>query len=180
MKIAHAPSIHFLNFSVAPMNLFQCDLPVNLIRFWSISILTKPKTTRMTSRQAACNCGQLHLVCEGEPKRISICHCLACQRRSGSVFGVQAWFGEEQVVSVAGTSTEFARISGVGRSLTFHFCPTCGSTVFWKAEAFPGLVAVAVGAFADPNFPAPSFSVWERRRHEWIDHVSEAAIQHSK
>jgi len=135
----------------------------------------------MVTRHAACNCGQLHLVCDGEPKRISMCHCLECQRRSGSVFGVQAWFGEEQVVSVVGISKPFTRISDAGRSLTFHFCPTCGSTLFWKAEAFPALVAVAVGTFADPSFPSPSFSVWERRRHDWIDDVpSDMTIQHSK
>jgi hypothetical protein len=25
-----------------------------------------------------------------------------------------------------------------------------------------------VGAFADPNFPAPNFSVYEERMHSWV------------
>ena len=53
-------------------------------------------------------------------------------------------------------------------SLTFHFCPTCGSTVYWESEGFPGHVAVAIGSFADPKFPAPTIAVWEEARHPWI------------
>lgn len=36
----------------------------------------------MTTRQASCSCGQLRLTCAGEPVRISVCHCLECQRRT--------------------------------------------------------------------------------------------------
>src|SRR5580693_1833573 len=114
----------------------------------------------MAIRSAACNCGQLSLTCEGEPARISICHCLECQRRTGSVFGTQAWFSREQITSVGGRSTQFSRTADNGNGLNFHFCPVCGSTVYWQAEGFPGLIAVAVGAFADRAFPAPKYFVW--------------------
>lgn len=134
----------------------------------------------MTTRQATCNCSQLHLACEGEPKRISMCHCLECQRRTGGVFANQAWFGRDQVVSMSGSATEYKRVSDSGKTLAFHFCPICGSTVYWEAEAFPGLVAVAVGSFADPNFPAPGFSVWERRQHNWVEASFDMSIQRSK
>jgi len=39
----------------------------------------------MTTRRAACSCGQLRLIIEGEPSRISMCHCLECQRRTDAV-----------------------------------------------------------------------------------------------
>jgi len=55
-----------------------------------------------------------------------------------------------------------------GKALTFHFCPACGSTVYWESESFPGYIAVAVGNFADPDFPAPSIAVWEQSRHPWV------------
>ena len=132
----------------------------------------------MTKRRASCNCGQLHLLCEGEPVRVSMCHCLECQRRTGAVVSNQAWF-ERQVVSISGNATQFARTADSGRSVTFRFCPVCGSTVYWETEQFPGLIAIAVGAFADPAFPAPKHSVWERRRHPWIEALGSAAMQHS-
>jgi hypothetical protein len=103
----------------------------------------------MTEHRASCSCGNLQVVCEGEPVSISMCHCLECQRRTGAVFGNQAWFGRQQVISIAGDSTQFVRVADTGRSVAFRFCPTCGSTVYWEAEGFPGHIAVAVGAFAE-------------------------------
>ena len=122
----------------------------------------------MTERHAACSCGQLSLVAEGDPVRISICHCRACQRRTGSVFGAQARFRAERV-RVEGRSTEYVRISDDREARSFHFCPECGATVFYKTADAPELVAVPVGAFADPAFPRPTVSVWESRRHPWVE-----------
>lgn len=102
---------------------------------------------------------------DGDPIRVSICHCLACQRRTGSVFGVQARFAEEQV-TVDGRHAEYVRVSDDGEERTFHFCPGCGSTVFYASTS--GMVAIPVGAFADPSFPSPVRSVWEERRHGWV------------
>jgi hypothetical protein len=121
----------------------------------------------MTTRRAACSCGQLHLSIEGEPARISMCHCLACQRRTGAVISNQARFRREQI-NISGNATAWMRTAESGNAVTFHFCPSCGSTVYWESEGFPGYVAVAIGNFADPNFPAPTIAVWEESRHAWV------------
>jgi hypothetical protein len=120
----------------------------------------------MTTRQAACSCGQLTLVAEGDPVRISMCHCLACQRRTGSTFGAQARFPRDKV-RIEGRSTEYARTGDAGGVATFHFCPTCGATVYYQVDQLPDFTVVPLGAFADPTFPAPSVSVYEERRHAW-------------
>jgi hypothetical protein len=121
----------------------------------------------MSSHRATCSCGQLNLTIEGEPARISMCHCLECQRRTGAVISNQARFRREQI-TFAGRSTAWTRTAQSGNALTFHFCPTCGSTVYWEGQGFPGYVAVAIGTFADPNFPEPTISVWEESRHLWV------------
>jgi hypothetical protein len=120
----------------------------------------------MTTRHAACSCGQLDLTAEGEPIRISMCHCLACQRRTGSIFGAQARFPREKV-TFTGRSTAYVRVGDSGSRATFHFCPDCGATVFYELGGIPDAIAVPVGAFADPTFPAPRVSVYEARRHAW-------------
>ena len=122
----------------------------------------------MTTRDAACSCGQLRLTAEGEPVRISVCHCLACQLRTGSAFGAQARFPAERV-RIEGTHRDYTRLSDAGERLTFSFCPDCGATVFYVTELQPELVAVPLGAFADPSFPEPTVSVWESRRHPWVE-----------
>src|ERR1700722_3420477 len=121
----------------------------------------------MSTRHAACSCGQLRLAIQGEPVRISMCHCLACQRRTGAVLSNQARFPREQV-TFAGMATPWTRTAESGNTLTFHFCPTCGSTVYWENEGFPGYVAVAIGNFADPDFPAPTTPVGEESRPPWV------------
>jgi len=120
----------------------------------------------MTTRIASCSCGQLQAHTTGEPVRVSVCHCLACQRRTGSVFGAQARFPRE-AVKIVGTGTEFVRIGDAGTKATFRFCPTCGATVYYTLEG-ADVIAVPVGAFADPGFPAPNFSVYEERMHSWV------------
>ena len=123
----------------------------------------------MASRDASCSCGQLRLEATGDPLQISMCHCLACQRRTGSAFGIQARFTSDRV-SIVGRSTDYVRTSDEDdRSAhTFHFCPDCGATVFYTNPESPDVVAVPVGAFADPTFPPPTVSVYESRRHPWL------------
>ena len=87
----------------------------------------------MSLRTASCSCGQLQARVTAEPLRVSVCHCLACQRRTGSVFGAQARFSRDAV-------------------------------------------SIPVGAFADPSFPGPSFSVYEERMHGWVQ--MPAGIEH--
>ena len=121
----------------------------------------------MPTRIAACVCGQLTARCSGGPALISLCHCLACQRRTGSTYGIAAFFPRESVV-VTGDTKVYSRSSDSGYSVTFYFCPDCGSTVYWNAARKPDMVAVAVGAFADPAFPAPSQAVYCEHRHRWV------------
>jgi hypothetical protein len=93
-------------------------------------------------RVAACHCRQLRVETTGEPFAVSICHCVDCQRRTGSAFG-----RKEHI---------------------FHFCPECGSQVFRTEPSEPELVVVSVGSFADPSFPAPRESGYDSRRHAWV------------
>jgi hypothetical protein len=92
---------------------------------------------------------------------------LECQRRTGAVISNQARFRREQI-TFAGEAKAWRRTAESGNGLTFHFCPTCGSTVYWEGEGFPGYVAVAIGAFADPNFPAPTIGGVGESRHPWV------------
>jgi hypothetical protein len=137
------------------------------------------KGIHMPDREAACSCGQLQLTVRGDPIRVSMCHCLECQRRTGSAFSVQAFYPREQVRLAKGIAKRYARRGDSGRTVTFNFCPECGGTVFWEIEQRPELVAVAVGMFADPEFEKPRYSVWEKRQHPWTTAIAEQQIEHS-
>ena len=119
----------------------------------------------MTTRTATCSCGQLRIQVHGEPL-VGVCHCLACQRRTGSVFAALARF--RAPFEVSGKATEHLRVGDQGASFIFRFCPVCGTTVFHTEVGEESSVSVAVGAFADPAFPAPQVSVYDSRRHPWV------------
>ncbi|WP_117190554.1 GFA family protein [Rhizobium terrae] len=122
----------------------------------------------MSSRIASCCCGQLSIEVSGAPLGVGVCHCLACQRRTGSVFAALAAFAAPYKVS--GLATEYVREGDQGARFRFRFCPVCGSTVFHTEDGYEQLsVAVAVGAFADPDFPPPQDSVYDCRRHPWVE-----------
>ncbi len=121
----------------------------------------------MTARTAACSCGQLQARVSAEPLRVSVCHCLACQRRTGSVFAAQARFTAE-AVTLSGRSQVFERVGDEGSRASFHFCPACGATVYYTSDALADAVVIPVGAFADPQFPGPAVSVYEERMHAWV------------
>jgi len=82
----------------------------------------------MYSRTASCSCGQLRIQVESEPRGVGMCHCFACQQRTGSVFAAVASFTAP--FKVFGTATEYVRVGDQGASFRFRFCPKCGSTVF--------------------------------------------------
>jgi hypothetical protein len=121
----------------------------------------------MTTRIATCRCGALHATCIGEPVRVSVCHCLDCKKRSGSAFSAQARWPDDQV-TITGEPRSWTTTGDSGASATFRFCPTCGGTIAYVIDALPGLTAIPLGAFADPSFPPPHFSVYESRKHPWV------------
>ncbi|MCV3210900.1 GFA family protein [Mesorhizobium sp. YC-39] len=123
----------------------------------------------MVTRRAECSCGQLSATCSGEPVRVSVCHCLACKRRTGSAFSFNARFPEDKV-SIEGRAAQFTRIGEAGGRVTYSFCPDCGTNVHYRIDVQPGLIAIPVGAFADPSFPQPFQSFYhDSRRYQWVE-----------
>ena len=132
----------------------------------------------MTERTASCRCGQLKATVIGDPVRLSVCHCLNCKKRSGSAFAVQARWTADRV-TIEGRSKAFVLTADSGNRATFHFCPECGSDVHYEINGkFDGLIAIPLGAFDDPYFASPKFSVWEKRKNDWVDIIGDG-VEHT-
>ena len=120
----------------------------------------------MTTYPASCRCGQLRAIATGTPTRISVCHCLDCQKRSGSAFAAQVRFPVANV-TITGKSNTFTA-TGDNGAAHFHFCPDCGATVFYENDSLPGVIAIPLGAFDNPRVFTPTISVFENRKHDWL------------
>ena len=118
--------------------------------------------------EGGCHCGAVRFRTTNEPMRKAACHCRSCQRRTGSAFGMGAYFNEGDVELRGELRTYQHRSDESGRWLRMQFCPKCGSTVTWTLELYPGLRALAVGSFDDPDWLAVSRHVWTRSKHEWF------------
>ena len=103
----------------------------------------------MTVRVASCPCGQLKVTCSGDPVRISVCHCTACQQRTGSVFVRcrRASRSPENVLTFSGNATTWTRM-GDSRAALFRFARPAARPSIGRWMALPDTVAVAVGAVA--------------------------------
>ncbi|RST29397.1 GFA family protein [Sphingomonas ginkgonis] len=121
----------------------------------------------MIERRASCRCGQLTATVTGEPVRTSVCHCLHCKKRSGSAFATQARWPLDRVV-VSGAERSWTKHNDSGTSATFRFCPECGSDIAYVLSSDPEVLAMPVGAFDDPFFAQPVYSVFEDRKHPWV------------
>jgi hypothetical protein len=129
------------------------------------------------TRTSRCACGRLAVTVHNEPVAVATCHCDFCQKRTGSVFGVAAYFDVDEELEVHGEVRVFNGLEldgvgdGTGRSVSYHFCPTCGSTLYWTIRGENPVMAMAVGNFVDPAFPAPVMELHTELRHLWVPAV---------
>ena len=92
----------------------------------------------MNARSGSCACEKIRITAAGEPNSISMCHCLLCQKRTGSAYSVHAYYPCNAVTTDGGAKC-YARPGDSGSYVFFYFCPDCGSTVYWTVEAMPDI-----------------------------------------
>ena len=123
----------------------------------------------MTEHTARCACGQLTVTAVGDPDVVVACNCEKCQRRTGSPFGVGAYYRRDRITAIEGRSSPFERAAESGRRLINQFCPDCGTSVYWTLEMRPEHYGIAVGCFTDPAFVRPARVVWAQHKHVWVE-----------
>lgn len=135
---------------------------------------------------ASCRCGQLKVTYKGPvPERRTLCHCNSCQLRTGTAFSIQGRFPRENL-KIEGKSTTWTFPNDKSPKVTyrscdsggatFHFCPTCGTTVYWDISAAPDVIGIALGTLTDPTFPAPVISGFEAYGHPWAMKAADLQI----
>jgi hypothetical protein len=97
----------------------------------------------------------------------ALCHCTDCRRHSGAP--MVAWgLVKSEGLKVEGETKEYAS-SGHGRR---HFCPQCGTSLFYTSEAvFPGQIDVQIATLDDPDSIVPSAQIQLAERIAWVDRL---------
>lgn len=119
--------------------------------------------------EGGCICGAVRFRVKDAPLRTSACHCRFCQRRTGSAFGIGAYFREPDVEMLGGALGAYEhRSDETQRWIRLQFCPRCGTTLTWTLEALPGMRAIAGGCFDDPTWFRIERHAWLRSAHPWV------------
>ena len=148
--------------------------------------LKSEEGSAIKTRKASCRCGKLSVTYKGpDPERITLCHCNSCQLRTGTAFSIQGRFPRGKV-KIEGKSTKWTFPSDSKKQVcdsggaTYHFCPVCGTTVYWDIAAAPDVIGIAIGTLTDPTFPPPKISGFEAYGHPWAMKAADLPIMRLK
>ncbi|WP_082011940.1 MULTISPECIES: GFA family protein [Rhizobium] len=96
-------------------------------------------SSRTKSWSGGCVCGSVRYTCVGDQQRVTVCHCLWCQRRTGSRSGVEALLQEGNIEFSGIEPARYRHLSDEsGRWLDDYFCPRCGSNLGLTPQAVAG------------------------------------------
>lgn len=121
------------------------------------------------NRIAECCCGKIKLELNGDPEMNGVCSCSNCKKRTGSAFGISAYFKEEQIVSKPSIGLSVYKLHNKEQNhdQERYFCTSCGTTLFWYISTFTNMIGVAGGCFISNPLPEPSVSFNHKQKVAW-------------
>lgn len=124
-----------------------------------------------TSISGGCLCGAVRYESGSGQLIGGHCHCLHCQKSSGT--GHSSHLGvPKSAVSITGDTTVFEAQTDAGNTVSRHFCPTCGSPVFSTNSSMPDLLFLRASCLDDPEIFQPGVVVYTKSRPSW-DHIGQ-------
>lgn len=118
---------------------------------------------------ATCACGQASISVSAPPSLHGVCHCTNCKRRTGSAFGISAYFEKSAIVSQQGRTNVYAfHNAALNHDQQRHFCCECGTTLFWFVSNAPDKIGIAAGCFAPEALSEPDASFRDSQRLPWV------------
>jgi hypothetical protein len=121
-----------------------------------------------TKLTGGCQCGGIRYEITGAPQQVVVCHCMDCQRQSGSAFGMTLVVKEEDFRLTEGELKTFSSKSDAGRAKLGAFCPGCGTRIYHKPEWRKGKVSVKPGTLDDTSMLKPDIHIWTGSKQPWI------------
>ena len=115
-----------------------------------------------------CRCGAVRyeLAAERMPP-VYCCHCLDCQKWSGSAFTQQGVIGEDDL-AISGPLLEASVTSRQGGTSLQYVCGVCHNRIYSKNPARPGIALLRAGTLDDAPAIEPRAHIWVKRKQSWV------------
>jgi hypothetical protein len=124
-----------------------------------------------------CLCGAVRYTIDVPVTELRQCHCLDCQKASGSIGTIGAPIPSTAFRITQGTPKRYGLVADSGRTLHRYFCGDCGSPIYSQRASIPETVVVRAGTFDDSEGMKVTFHVWTSRARSW-HHIDPSARQH--
>lgn len=129
-------------------------------------------TNNNEKRIGKCCCNSCQVEVTGIPTLNCVCNCNNCKKRTGSAFGMSAYFPENNFKVLSGKTKIYEVINEHGKQER-HFCENCGTTLYWYVELFKGMVGAAGGCFTENPLPRPDFNAMKENQCLWVSFAEE-------
>ena len=115
-----------------------------------------------------CACGAVRYRLAGAPMFVHCCHCLDCQRQTGSAFVLNALIETTAVILLDAQPVRFEMPTESGRPHGIYRCQACGTAVWSEYGGVAALRFVRVGTLDDPRALAPDVHIYVRSKQPWV------------
>ena len=117
--------------------------------------------------EGGCGCGEVRYRLTTSPMFVHCCHCLNCQRQTGTAFVLNMLIEASRVELVAGTPTavDVSREHGLHRIFR---CPRCQVAVWSEYSGRSEVLFVRAGTLDDPAAVSPDVHIYTRSKLPWV------------
>ena len=131
-----------------------------------------------SSLTGGCLCGAIRYTISAPVSALRACHCKNCQKASGSGGTVNAVVQEDAFKITHGETRRYDdSATQSGRTLSRHFCGTCGSPIYSHRNPRPGFVVVRAGTIDDSSGMKITGNIWTSTARPW-SHIDPATECH--
>lgn len=123
----------------------------------------------MGAIRGACLCGGVRYTSDAEPAVVAVCHCVTCQKNTGSAFSLNIGVPTDSLSITGATLARYEDRTGAsGKAFYRSFCSRCGSPIAGAGDAYPGLTFIKAGTLDDPSWVKPSAHIWCDEKQPWV------------
>jgi hypothetical protein len=121
----------------------------------------------MSAREGGCACGAVRYRLTSEPMFVHCCHCLNCQRQTGSAFVINLLIEADRVEFLGGEPQPVDVPRDDGSMQRIYRCPACQVAVF-SEYGRPEVRFVRAGTLDDPSTVEPDVHIFTRSKVPWV------------
>jgi hypothetical protein len=118
-------------------------------------------------REGGCACEAVRYRLTSDPLFVHCCHCLNCQRQTGSAFVVNILIETDRVELLAGEPEPVSVPRSGGKNQKIWRCPTCEVAVYSQYTT-PSVSFVRAGTLDDPGSVSPDVHIFTRSKLPWV------------